>query len=406
MTKQTMFVTVICMFPLNLLANASQGLINEGNPSSKGPLSVQRKVTPLSKNTSIRPGYHLDLSEFRISQSQGKYYWHLTLENRSSRDIPARSLEIQGYQLAPQNKRDNAGDPIVNSIEVPANRSIQLQREFVPLENVAHIGIEVVDRAKRTRLASKTFDANLSGLKLVTKFKELTPVFMGRLRATIKADLDNYLWYVEIMNTGNGTLSFSDYDFNILPSIRGVQEQREPFTDVSVLYETTLKPGEVFKIYIATGYDSCFAGNLISVKITDLKSNKIVNLFQPVNTPLYPSGSWLNGGTLRYYDLFVDVPVLVDDLPPYFKKGVLFGELVVRYGKLSVDYVNVNHVEAGANITLPNSLTFKNNFKSVYAELKMYADFGGRLVLIKSGAANYEGDHLIDMEHPSTITVR
>ena len=185
-----------------------------------------------------------------------------------------------------------------------------------------------------------------------------------------------------------------------------MREHREPFTDVSVLYDTTLEPGEVFKIYIATGYDSCFAGNLISVKITNLKSNKIINLFQPLTMSLYPRGSWLSGGTLRYYDLFIDVPVLIDDLPPYFKNGVLFGELIVRHGKYGVDYVNVNHVKAGEVINLPDRLTFKNNFKSVYAKLKLYADFGGRLVLIKSGNTSFEGANLIDMEKPATISVK
>jgi hypothetical protein len=162
----------------------------------------------------------------------------------------------------------------------------------------------------------------------------------------------------------------------------------------------------VFKIYIATGYDSCFAGNLISVKITDLKSNKIINLFQPLKTPLYPKGSWLSGRTVRYYDLFIDVPVLVDDLPPYFKNGVVFGELTVRHGKHGVDRVNVNHVKAGQVINLPDNLTFKNNFKSVYAELKLYAEFGGRLVLIKSGNTNFEGANLIDMEKPAKVSVK
>ena len=400
MVKQAMLVIAISMSPLSVSAHSSQDLTNK-----ESPLSVQKKVTSLSKNKLIRPSYNIDISEFRISQSQGKYYWHLNLENRSSRSIPANMLEIQGHQIAPHNRRDDAGDPIVNTMEIPANRSIQLQREFIPMEHIAQIGIDVVDRAKRTRLASKTFNANLSGLKPVIKFQELTPVFLGRLSATIKADRDNYLWYVEIKNTGTGTLRFSDYDFNILPSIRGVQESWEPFTDVTVLYDQTLEPGEVFKIYIATGYDSCFAGNLISVKITDLKSNKIVNLFQPLNMPLYPRGSWLSGGTLRYYDLFVDVPVLVDDLPPYFKKGVLFGELIVRHGKHGVDHVHVNHVKAGQTINLPDNLTFKNNFKSVYANLKLYADFGGRLVLIKSGNTSFEEANLIDMEKPATINV-
>lgn len=350
------------------------------------------------------PVLALEMSGFRIDHSGDKTYWFVDLENRSDLTANKNDLEIQAYQVDSRNARQEAGAVIINTMPLRPRGKLHLQREFPPVEGLKQIVIEVRDRNRKRRLAMQRFDAGMRASMPLTQTQEFSPVFSGKLSAQIKADQQNYLWYLEIRNVGNGELRLADYDFRVSPSIRGIRYGQEPYTDVATLYQQVLQPNKTFRIYLATGHDSCFAGDLIDIGIRNKETGQVVNLLQPVDTPLYRKNSDVLENKLRFYDMDVRIPLKESGFPPYFNptRQRFYVRMTTWYGDRGVVAVRVDHLDDSLDIPLPNGLQFKN-FKKISLNVEVYENFCGREVLIKKGGMFYEGANLVNMEPGSKI---
>ncbi|MES9874045.1 MAG: hypothetical protein ABW146_13085 [Candidatus Sedimenticola sp. 6PFRAG7] len=373
----------------------------------KEALQLKEKPAGNIQNKRARPGLKLALSDFQIKRSGSKTYWFATLENSSSLEAGKRQLEVSARQYGANDQSSTAGAPILNTMPLRAGDSLNLQREFEPADGVSRIRIEVRDRNQNRLLVSETFQADMRRVKPVTRPREKSVAFSAKMQARIRADNDNYLWYVEIKNVGRGTLFFKDYDFRITPSIRGVQTGREPFTDVAGFDERSVEPGKISKIYLATGYDSCFSGDLITVNITHRTSGRVINLYQPVTEPLYPlkmgSNVFKSPGVLTYWDFEFEIPVKDDDLPPYYNGGVFYGDVLAKHKKRGRHQFSFNYVKHVVGLKLPPELMISDATESVTVDLKWFASFCGRQVLIKEGRRTFDGDALRDAEHGATL---
>ena len=373
-------------------------------------VKLDRNAVPKESATTVQkrvaaPGLALEMSGFRIDHSGDKTYWFVDLENLSDLTANKNDLEIQGYQIDASNAKQPAGAVIINTMPLRPREKLHLQREFAPVDGLKQIVIEVRDRNKKRRVAMQRFDTGMRASMPPTQPQELKPVFSGKLSAQIKADQQNYLWYLEVRNVGNGELRLADYDFRVSPSIRGIQYGHESYTDVTTLYQQVLQPNKSFRIYLATGYDSCFAGDLIDIGIRNKETGQVVNLLQPINTPLYRVSSDVLENKLGFNDMDIPMPLKTGGFPPYFSqmRQIFNVRMTTWYGDGGNVAVRVEHLDDTLNIPLPAGLQFKN-FKKISLNVEVYENFCGREVLIKKGGMFYEGANLVNMEPGSKIS--
>ncbi len=400
MYKKLLSCILLLLLPLTVFAVSFENVL-------KDAVQIKRGSNPRAQTKPVRVRSTLEFSDFRIEKSGDKQYWFVKLKNRSDNEIRKRELEIKAIQYDSHQGQQSAGDVILNSTTIRSDGTVQLQREFRPVDGIEKIRIDVRGRSSNRRLLTKTFPVDMRTIKPVTTLAPATPLFVGKMSARILADEENYLWYVEVKNIGNGSLDFKDYDFRITPSIRGVQQGSEPFTDVTTFYDQSLKPGESFRIYVATAYDSCFSGDLINARITHMKSAKVIDLYQPIERPLYQVNSNLfSEGQLRYWDFTVEMPLNNGGLPPYYNSGFLYGHVKAKDKKRGRHDFTFNHHSPSAWIDLPPELTFSDGLEYFDVDVKWFASFCGRNVLIREKRKGFEKESLRDMEKPATINVK
>ncbi len=405
--KKIFIIMIILTFPLTVLGDSLQNLANELN---KNIIPAQNKVRPALQKKPAKVGYYLKLTGFRLDESQGRHYWVVTLENHSSKTVPRNALEIKAFQYDNQNQSHPAGDFIVNTLSIRPNREIQLQREFVPSQNTVKIGIQVKDRSRNTRLTSGMFETDFRTLKPMGLVKkEVKPVFTGSLKASIHWDNKEKLWFVQVVNIGNGSAKFSEYNFDITPAIRGKKYGKEPFTDVNALYDNVLPSQRAFRIYVATSYDSCAAGDVIGVKITHLESGRVVRTFQPVDIEKYQVTDVAFQPDMSAECGYIHIKLNSQNLPKYYTNGYISGYVLGRTEKVTDGAVSVagqkvvdtkykrstlmipfNHVKNGS-VKIPYRWGC-STFIQLHVFVNWYADFCGRSILLQSGDKLYEKD--------------
>ncbi len=166
------------------------------------------------KTTIARPvgqGYAIKLSDFRIAQSQGRYYWFVKITNNSNMVIPRGNLKVLANQYDTKGNTQTAGIPIESSMQIQPNRKIQLQREFTPIPGLTNIRVEAYQKDIDKKILSQQFAAttrpDMPGLKPVEK--QLERKFVYSVETQIVIDLGDF--HLLIWNRGNNTINAKDF---------------------------------------------------------------------------------------------------------------------------------------------------------------------------------------------------
>ncbi len=417
--KRYIILTMLILFTPTPGASESFNDMLKEAKQFKQIKTIKKKVHPQLKSGPIAPGIRLTFSDFRTQKNGNKYYWFVTLNNQSKQNIQKKMLEVVAIQYDDQNRESAAGDVCINTLAIPPKRSIKYQREFTAGPDIRSIALIVKMKSTGKQLASKMFEANF-GFKLapgpMVTIKDA--IFPSLMSASIKADTTNFLWYAEIKNVGSGDLKFSDYDFNISPAIRGRKYKDEPFTDVTTLYNQTLRPGKTFRIYIATMYDSFYSGDLIHVNIRQLKTGKVINQFRQLDRALYSKA--LGNGDIPnrpvdHWDYYIDLPKPTVAVPSFVDRVYVSGKLIITKKSISgismttelLEYpVTFTNSSFGMQaVTLPDNLQHSNSLTSVkIRNLSVYAMFSGRKIILQTQYGDIIRP-LNDMESPGTVNV-
>lgn len=208
--------------------------------------SIDKKmVRPVGK------GYAVNITEFRIAQSQGRYYWFVKLTSNSDRVLPRGRLKVQANQYDTQGNIQEAGIPIESNLQIHPGRSIQLQREFTPMPGLTSIRVEVYQKNINKKLLSQQFTATtqpiITGIKPQEKQLGIKTVYL--VETTVLVDLGDF--HLLIWNRGNSAINAKD--FTVQTRWEHVFKP-DTIEEAKRLPDAMIQPGKYYAEKLTSGY--------------------------------------------------------------------------------------------------------------------------------------------------------
>jgi hypothetical protein len=235
--RKVFFVILILLVPF--IASAQ----NFGNVLKS---TVQTKIA-----RPVGQGYAIDISEFRINQSQGRYYWFAKVTNNSNEAIPRGGLKVQASQYDTHGNTQAAGIPIESNLKIYPDRSIQLQREFFPMPGLTNIRVEAYQKNINKKLLSQQFSAttqpSMPGIKPVEKKLEIQAVYS--VETTVLIDLGDF--HLLIWNRGNNAINARD--FTVQTRWEHVFKP-DTVEEEKILPDVLIQPGKYYAVKLTTRY--------------------------------------------------------------------------------------------------------------------------------------------------------
>lgn len=258
MNKKVLFAILTFLVPI---IGSSQ---NFGNVL-KG--TIKREIV-----RAIEEDYAINMSEFSIAQSQGKYYWFVKLTNNSTRVIPQGRLKIQASQYDKQGNTQAAGIPIESNLTIDPDRSIQLQREFIPMPGLTSIRVDAYQKNNNKKLLSQPFavttQPSMPAIKAEEKKFEMQAVYS--VETTLMIDLGDF--NLLVWNRGNGAINAKD--FTVQTRWEHVFKP-DTVEEEKTLPDAMIQPGKYYAVKLTSGYVyKCITDKKIIVTAVNHKENK------------------------------------------------------------------------------------------------------------------------------------
>jgi len=271
MNRKVFFAILILLVPI--IASAQ----NFGNILKN---TIQTKIA-----RPVERGYAINMSEFRIAQSQDKYYWFVKVTNNSNRAIPQGRLKVQASQYDTQGNTQAAGIPIESNLKIYPDRSIQLQREFIPMPGLTNIQVEVYQKDINKKLLSQQFAAttrpSMPVVKPEEKQFEMQAVYS--VETTVLIDLGDF--HLLIWNRGNGAINAKD--FTVQTRWEHVFKP-DTVEEEKILPDVMIQPGKYYAVKLTSGYVyDRIADKKIIVTAVNHKENKTYTVEKGIVPPKF-----------------------------------------------------------------------------------------------------------------------
>ncbi|MBN2515886.1 MAG: hypothetical protein JXC33_07620 [Deltaproteobacteria bacterium] len=354
MTRKIFFAIIIILL-LPIIASAE----NYSDTLKK----IQREIA-----RPVGQGYTVNLSEFRIAQSEGKYYWFVKLANNSSMVIPQGKLKVQASQYDTQGDTQAAGIPIEINMQIDPNRDIQLQREFTPMPGLTSIRVETYQKDINKILSSQQFKATarpvISGVNPEEKQFDMKGVYL--VETTVMVDLGDF--HLLIWNRGNSTINAKD--FTIQTRWEHVFKP-DTVEEEKTLPDAEIQPGKYYPVKLTSNYVYRFiTDKKIIVNVVNHRENKTYTAEKAIAPPQVTLGKpeWFkspghkleNGGTMPSSGV-AGLFVTITNHSPYRVSGVL----TINVTPVDLDFKTIAGLTSTTTISPPIE-PFKSVIEGTY----------------------------------------